>query len=237
MPSRIYHIEDDVLWRDAIDRWCAGRNDVTLVGSSGRLWAGVEECLQLKPDIVVLDLILPDATTTRALDAVLSMPGSSVVFVLTAMQSQLPLYALTWPMVKGLIWKSPAVVEDLNRTFDTAMSGGRFLAAPVKNAFLVFRSAPDAFFKILSKTELELLPHIIQGSSDGEIALKNGVCCSTVKTHRLHILRKLGMTSTEKLICWAVIRGFLPAPLIGGSEAAGFPAAAGASAQEKRVLA
>jgi two-component system response regulator NreC len=77
------------------------------------------------------------------------------------------------------------------------------------------RTAPDAFTKLLSNREQEVLVCIAHSYSDQEIAQQLGLSRATVLTHRKNIMNKLGISRTPKLIHYCLQKGFnsaLPPP-------------------------
>ncbi len=132
----------------------------------------------------------------------------SVLFC-TTVASDAVLHSLSDPCVVGFVWKHPSVRAELPAALDRIRAHGTYVPADLKAALSAFRSSPKAFNKLLSKRETELLPLLGRGLSDDEVGRLAGALPATVKSHRSHILRKLGLPNTQKLMSWALDHGFI----------------------------
>lgn len=90
--------------------------------------------------------------------------------------------------------------------------GEKHLSKAVREPPRNLRADPEAWFKILTDRELQLLPHFGEGASDDEVAAEFHLTVATVRSHRLSILTKLNLPNTARLIHWAIKRGFVRFP-------------------------
>lgn len=219
MPISIVHIEDDPLWGAAVSVAMAQWPDFTLVGSAATGTAGVEKCRALAPQIVVLDLRLPDVGGLTVLDLIRTGPHPPKVLFLTCRADDVTMFQVSSGAVNSIIWKSADFRLHLFRALSAIGTGGRYFSPEAQAAVRRFTSHADSFHKILSPREQHLLPLFAEGHSDEEMAALVGATRSTMHSHRRNIMAKLGLHRTEELMTWAQQKGFfsplLPSPPCG----------------------
>lgn len=174
--------------------------------------AALDRVPVLRPDVVLLDVVLPDGdglAVARALGALETPPR---IVLLSVRRDDVVLQAASSPPIAALLWKTGDVLEKLPEAIRIVAAGGKYHPPEVREALRKFRADPQAYFKILSDRELELLPRFGEGMSDEEVARFFNLSIHTVKSHRQNILTKLGLHSTARLIHWAIMRGFVRPP-------------------------
>lgn len=140
-------------------------------------------------------------------------PAAPRIIVLSARSDDAALLRIMQqPDISGLIWKAGEVLPRLTVAITEVRSGRKYYPPEVREALRRFRADPQAFFKILSDREISLLPDLGRGQTDDEIAVKTGLSSLTVKSHRQHIMAKLGLHRTPELIYWAIEHGFVDPP-------------------------
>lgn len=204
----LLHIEDDSLWQTVISAALSGVPHVSHVQGAPTARDGLAMAAALRPDIVLLDLQLPDGDGLALARDLVRLPRPPRVVVLSARQDSAVLHAASEPHVAGLLWKSDDTLEQLPSAIETVSRGGKYYPPEVRDALRRFRADPNAFFKILSNRELDLLPYWGCGASDAEIADELGISEHTAKSHRQSVMRKLNLPSTGRLVHWAIKNGF-----------------------------
>lgn len=204
----VLHIESDFLWVSAIGQAVGSWSEVRYLGSSPNGRDGCRSCEQLLPDVVVMDLDLPDVDGLELANRIaITCPRTKIVALSTRSDESL-YYRLCRNAISSLIWKSPRCVEFLRVGLGVIRLGGRYLPPAESLAVQRFRTSPTAFFKILSEREISLLPFFAQGASDSEIGLALGLSSATAHSHRQRIMAKLGVHRQMDLMRWASRRGF-----------------------------
>lgn len=219
MPTNrllILHVEDDPLWRSLIAQLLQAVPGVRQCVQCATGADGLKSAQSHQPDIVLLDLRLPDAdgfvVAAELGRSQLHLP----IILLSARLDEAALVNATQPHIAGLIWKSTEVDSQLPRAIEEVTAGRKYYPPLVRESLRRLRTDPRAFFKILSDREIELLPLFGLGLTDQEIADRSGPSPLTIKSHRQHIMAKLGLHRTPELIYWAIKRGFVePPPDIG----------------------
>jgi two-component system, NarL family, response regulator NreC len=189
---------------------------LAVVGEAGDGLETVRLVERLRPDVLVLDLLMPGLSGLDVLPVVRQRcPETRVVvfsmyagedFVLQALRHGAVAYVL-----KGC---DPAhVVEAVRR----AAAGGRYLSPGIsERAFDAYQakaaSAPSDPHDLLTPRERQVLQLAAEGHTCAEIAARLSISPRTAEMHRANALRKLGLKSQADLVRYAIRRGMLPAP-------------------------
>lgn len=162
----------------------------------------------LRPDLVLLDLVLSDADGVALALELARLPFPPRVLLLSARRDAAALYAASEPHIAGLLLKSHGALGQLPQAIGTVAAGGKYYPTEVREALRRFRADPQAFFKLLSPRQIALLPHFARAESDEEIATGLGLSAHTVKSHRQTVMRKLDLHGPARLTHWAIVNGF-----------------------------
>jgi DNA-binding NarL/FixJ family response regulator len=206
----ILHIEDDPLWGDAVRLVVESLPTAIDYRRGASRAEGLCLARELAPEIVLLDLRLPDGDGFGVAAELIAESGRPRIIVLTARTDDLALWRIMRePRLAGLVGKSGDLREHLPAALSAVQRGHKYLPPDLHAAMRRLRADPQAFFKILSDRELSLLPGLGRGLTDEELAAQAGVSALTVKSHRQHIMAKLGLHRTPDLIYWAIAHGFV----------------------------
>lgn len=209
----IIHIEDDSVWRDLAESVLTPLSWVRKYAAFPTAAEGLAGVRRLRPDCVLLDLNLPEADGFDLAEELARIAPSVRILLMSARTDDAMLARLKLPHIGGLIWKSASVAEQLPIALRQVAEGRKYLPPEVKDSVQRLRADSQAFFKILSDREISLLPLFGLGLSDKEIAERSGLSPLTIKSHRQHIMTKLGLHRAAELVHWAIKRGFVPPAL------------------------
>jgi DNA-binding NarL/FixJ family response regulator len=169
----------------------------------------VAKAEQLKPDLVILDIGMPNLNGLDAACQILRLEPQTMILVLTMDESEHAMRQALLAGVRGFVLKSDAgsdlvaAVEALQgrRTFFTAK-----LAAMVLDGYMGRKSLnEDASFRDrLTRREREVVQLLAEGKSTKEVAVMLGLSVKTAETHRSNIMRKLDFHSVSQLVLYAV---------------------------------
>ncbi|MBA3850508.1 MAG: hypothetical protein C0502_11035 [Opitutus sp.] len=204
----LLHIEDDSLWQTYLFTALRVLPFVAHVERAPTGAAGLALARTLRPDIVLLDLGLPDADGVTLAAELVRLPRPPRVLLCTARRDAAVLHTASEPHIAGLLWKCGDVAEQLPAALATVAAGGKYYPPEVREALRRLRAAPQAFFKLLSPRQIALLPHFARAESDAEIATALGLSAHTVKSHRQTVMRKLDLHGAARLTHWAIVNGF-----------------------------
>jgi DNA-binding NarL/FixJ family response regulator len=213
IPVRIMLVDDHPLIREAIAHLVASAPDFEVVGEAANGHECLERVADLRPDIVVLDIAMPDMNgeqVSRELRR--RYPGIKII-ALSGYNDRQFVRAMTKAGAKAYVVKS-ASGRELIHALRAVASGKNYLSPEVTEAVMTLweDSAPSAGLSQpdgLGKREKEVLKHIAQGHRSAIIATHMGIAVATVEAHRRNILRKLQLHSAADLTRYALRHGLI----------------------------
>lgn len=186
---------------------------------------GLEYCLRTKPDLLAVDLFLPDLHGLEIVREVRARLPATRILVLTGHpDGDLPA-RLVAQGVHGFVDKA-APLSYIMQAMESLMEGGMFFAShvPPKGAtpsaqaalpkvVAGARSDPEALaleaLKVLSAREIEVARLVAEGFSSKELAARLGLSVRTVEKHRANIMEKVGVHEVASLVRWCVQTGLV----------------------------
>jgi DNA-binding NarL/FixJ family response regulator len=204
----VLHIEDDPFWSELVAKAIGQWPEYRLVGTVPSGADGIKRCRELAPRIVVLDLRLPDMSGFEVLAALQRESPHPKVLLMTVRDDEVVLHHTSQPEVAGLISKTAYFDLELRGALAAVVKGGRYFTGRIQAAARSLRATPNAYFKLLTTREIEVLESIATGLDDEEIAAVLGVAIDTVHSHRTAIMRKVEVHCASKLVVWAREKGF-----------------------------
>jgi DNA-binding NarL/FixJ family response regulator len=200
---RVLLADDHSLVRQGFRRILEDEPDITVVGEAGGGAEAIELERTLNPDVVVLDLGMPEINGLHAaIDILRRRPDRPILMLSMHADPQYVRNALD-AGVRGYILKS-ALETDLIRAVRTVAAGGRFLSPELSST-----PEPDDPFARLSAREVQVLRLIALGRSNKEIAALLGVSANTVAVHRTNLMATLGIHKAAELVLIAVKKGLV----------------------------
>lgn len=218
MLSRILLIDDHAVLRAGLVVLLQQGGEFEVVGQAGDAQEGLHLARQLTPDLVLLDLSLPDRDGIDVLrDLHRDLPHIRVL-VLTAHEDTALVRAAIAAGAAGYIIKRAAVGE-LSDAIKAVVRGDTYLHPATTRAFLpstpasVAPAVPaDGGAEALTRREIEVLRLIVQGFTNSQIADRLVLSPRTVETHRSNILAKLHLKNRADLVRYAMGHGLLDSP-------------------------
>jgi DNA-binding NarL/FixJ family response regulator len=182
MPIRVAIVDDHRLVRDALSNLISGEPDIDVVASVGDAAAALQAVRQTSPDVLLLDIALPDANGLDLIGRIREDSPATRVLVLS-MHSE-PEYAAVARArgARGLIAKS-APIEELIEAIHAVADGG---SIPVEGE--------------LTGREREILTRIGQGATNDEIAAVLSLRPKTVEAYAQRLMAKLGVGTRAGLV-------------------------------------
>lgn len=171
-------------------------------------WAAFEEH---DPDLAILDIELPDGSGLDLAQRLLDNKRHIKLLGVSAKTDPYTLYRVFMMGFSGFVDKNSGSVDELRTAIDQVAQGNFHYASIVQDVMREQYANPDAFSKILTEREQELLVHLGVGSSNEAIAVRLGLRPVSVQGHRHRIMRKLGLNTTIDLIRYAMRTGFVNA--------------------------
>lgn len=213
MPVRIMLVDDHPLIREAIAHLVASAPDFEVVGEAANGQECMERIADLRPDIVVLDIAMPDMNGEQVSRELRRRHPGIKIIALSGYNDRQFVRAMTKAGAKAYVVKS-ASGRELIHALKAVASGKNYLSPEVTEAVMTLweDSAPSAGLSQpdgLGKREKEVLKHIAQGHRSAIIATHMGIAVATVEAHRRNILRKLQLHSAADLTRYALRHGMI----------------------------
>ncbi|MGH2534515.1 MAG: response regulator [Thermomicrobiales bacterium] len=199
-------VDDHPVVRTGLQGMLAGQPDFAIVGEAVDGAEAVTVATRLRPAVVLMDLRMPGLDGVAATARITSdLPGTRVV-VLTTYDSDADILRAIEAGATGYLLKdSPR--DDLYRAIRAAAEGKPLLAPSVTTRLMARMRAPAD--ESLSDREVEVLRRVARGGSNREIARDLAISEATVKSHLIHIFRKLDVADRTAAVTVALERGFL----------------------------
>lgn len=215
MPVRILIVDDHAILRSGVRMLLQQQPDMTVVADVSRGAEALTAVEELHPDVVLLDISLPDRNGVNvARELVLRHPHVKVL-VLTMHEDVNYLRRLFEAGAWGYLLKSAADAE-LITAIRTVYEGRRYvdpsLAGELASQLWSVPGRPEPHAEIpLSRREREVLTYIAQGYTNKETAARLHVSVKTVESYRMRLMRKLGLKTRADLVRYAARVGLLSA--------------------------
>jgi DNA-binding NarL/FixJ family response regulator len=198
--------DDHPLLREALHRALDGKGDMEIVAEAGDGEEAVKLTSELKPDVVVMDIVMPKLNGIEATKKIKEVIPNTAVLILTAYNDEEYILGLLDAGAAGYLLKS-ARGSDLVEAV-RAIQAGESVLHPNIIAKLLKRAMTGPVERhqhseLLSERESEVLKLVALGMSNKEVAEKLSVSERTVKAHLTNIFNKLNVASRSE----AIVRG------------------------------
>lgn len=200
---RVMIVDDHAVVRSGLSAFLMAYDDLEYVGDAGGGAEAVSRCRALAPDVVLMDLVMPDidgAEATRRIKA--ECPHVQVVALTSYKEEELVEGALKAGAISYLLKNVSA--EELAAAIRAAFKGRPTLAPEAAQVLIKAATHAQEADKGLTSRELEILQLMVDGLSNPEMAKKLFVSRSTVKFHVSNILMKLGASSRTEAVSMAI---------------------------------
>ena len=206
---RILLVDDHALVRQGFKMILGAQADMEIVGEAGNGREAIELAEQLRPDIVVMDVAMPELNGIEATRRMMtSLPHTRVVALSMHKDSVYVRETLRAGARGYLLKDSPA--GDLVTAVRSVASGESYLSPGVSNAVLDdYRRHVTNPIDLLTTREREVLQMLAEGKTNKEIAVVLNLSVYTVDAHRGRIMEKLNLHSINELVRFAVRNGLI----------------------------
>jgi two-component system response regulator NreC len=203
-------VDDHPVVRSGLKLLLDAEGDIEAVGEAGTLQEAVLRARSSKPDVILMDIVMPGASGIEATRAVLREQAVAKVLVLSLQDDGGYGGEAVAAGASGYILKEAADQELVGAVREVAR-GARYVH-PALGARLVVAEAEErarSDADPLSDREREVLRLLALGHTNQEIAKSLFLSVRTVETHRAHIMQKLGLSTRAELVRYAMQQGLL----------------------------
>ena len=211
---RVLLAEDHALVRQGFRRMLEDDPRVAVVGEVSTGLAAIEQSSKLKPDVVVMDLSMPDLGGLEATAEILKAAPETKILMLSMYSNPAYVRKAFEVGAKGYILKD-AVEVDLAQAVMTLAHGDTYMSPAISNLVIEtlktgkLDNATEDPYDRLTLREKEVLQLIAQGKSNKEIAVLLDISVNTVAVHRARLMETLGLHRTAEIVLYAVKKGLI----------------------------
>jgi DNA-binding NarL/FixJ family response regulator len=211
MSIKVSLADDHRIVREGLCSLLEKEKDITVVGQAENGQTAVRLAQQLNPDVVVMDITMPDLNGMEAAQRICVEGRRTKVIGLSMHSDRRFVTRMLKAGAAGYLLKDSAF-EELAEAIRAVAAGRKYLSPSIGEGIIddyIHHPDPGAgpIFSALSTREREILQLLAEGRSAKEIALRLHVSVKTAETHRRHIMRKLDVHSVAELTKLAVREG------------------------------
>ncbi|MER6958106.1 response regulator transcription factor [Streptomyces sp. NPDC000618] len=217
MTIRVIVADDQAMVREAFTILLGAQPDIEVIATAENGTQAVEQAGELTPDVIVMDIRMPDMDGIEATRRITSHAGTPTkILILTTFNLDEYVYEALRAGASGFLLKSASGVQ-LAEAVRVLAQGEALLAPEITKRLIAEFSRVSPASKrptgvridALTDRETEVLTHVAQGLSNAEIARKLVVAEETVKTHFGRILRKLQLRDRTQATIFAYETGLI----------------------------
>ena len=215
---RVLIVDDHSLFRHGISAVLTNKENISVVGEAVNGLEAIEKAEQLRPDVILMDLNMPQCSGLEATQALQTKMPQVNILVLTVSDNEADLFAAIKFGATGYILKNTEPEELVQAIYHIAQGG--VILSPIMASKLLaeFKDLETGAEKKpaqeaesnLSPREDEVLHLVSQGATNKEIADSLFISENTVKTHLRNIMDKLHLANRSQAAAYAVKRGLVP---------------------------
>ncbi|MBI5084990.1 MAG: response regulator transcription factor [Acidobacteria bacterium] len=201
--------DDHSVVRQGFRRILESQPDMEIVGEAGNGREAISEATRLTPDIVVMDVAMPELNGIEATRRLTESSPRTRVLALSMHKDAVYVREILRAGARGYLLKD-AIDADLLAAVRSIAKGEGYLSPAIADAVLTdYRQHVTDPIDLLTSREREVLQHIAEGKTNKEIATILKLSVYTVDAHRGRIMEKLNLHSTGELVRFAVRKGLI----------------------------
>jgi two-component system, NarL family, response regulator NreC len=207
---RVLIVDDHAVFRAGLKLLIDAEDDLEAVGEAGTARDAIFPARALEPDVVLLDIVMPDQSGLDAMPTLLHERPEMKVLILSMQDDPQYIRQAFAAGASGYVLKEAADTEVVAAIREVA--GGSSYVHPAVGAKLVAAETAEARRAQedpLSDREREVLRLLALGHTNQEIAAQLYISVRTAETHRAHIMQKLRLSSRAELVRYALEQGVL----------------------------
>lgn len=215
MRTRLLLVDDHAVVRSGLKMLLENEDDVEIIGEAASASEAVEGALRLKPDVILMDIGLPDLSGIEATHKIKQEAPDVAIVALTIHEDEEYFFKMLEAGASGYVPKR-AAPEELMTAIRAAATGQVYLYPSL--AKLLVRDFLDGGRagagqppSDLTEREQEVLTYLAEGTSNEQIATSLVISPKTVARHRENIMRKLNLHSRAELVRYAIRKGIIKA--------------------------
>jgi len=213
MTIRVILADDHTVVRDGLRALLEANSDIKIVGNAANGRQVVNQLQALQPDIVIMDISMPELNGIEATRQILNASSEVGVIILSMVGSPEHIFRALQAGARGYLLKESAGREVMEAV-ETVFAGGFYLSQPITQTLITDylqvrgRSQTDQLNN-LSQRELEILKLVVKGQTSAEIGASLFLSPKTVESYRSRMMLKLGISDMPELVKFAIRKGLI----------------------------
>jgi len=204
---RVLIVDDHEMVRAGISQFLANQPDVTVVGTAADGESAVTQSIELLPDVILMDLMMPGLDGAEATRRIAQGLPETRVLVLTSFSDRERILDAIDAGAVGYLLKDSEPEELLKGI--RAVARGESPLSPKAAQAIIAASKERQQTRELSPRETEVLILLTRGLANKQIAQKLGISEKTVKAHLVNVFQRIGVADRTQAALWAERRGLL----------------------------
>jgi NarL family two-component system response regulator LiaR len=207
---RVLIVDDHTVVREGLSALLSNpKYGVQVVGTAADGYEAVARARELRPDVILMDMIMPRKNGLEAIREILAERPETRILMLTSYSNDDDITAAIRSGAMGMLRKDSSVEELVNAIRSVAM--GRMTLPPeLTQRMLADHSAKSKHSDdVLTEREMDVLRCLAEGLSNKEIAERLNISTATVRSHVSHILSKLGVSNRTQAALYAREQGLI----------------------------
>jgi NarL family two-component system response regulator LiaR len=200
---RVLVVDDHTMVRRGLATFLKVFDDLELAGEAANGQAAIQLCAQLQPDVVLMDMVMPEMDGATATRLIRKQSPLIQVLALTSFKEEILVQSALQAGAIGYLLKDLSA-DELAQAIRAAHAGRATLSPEAAQALVHAASQPPAPGIDLTERERAVLALMVEGLNNTQIAARLTVSPSTVKSHVSNILSKLGVTSRTEAVTLAL---------------------------------
>ena len=199
----VYLIDDHAVMRHGLASLLGTQRGIHVVGDAGDAPSGIRDVLALKPDVVIMDLMMPEMDGVEATRRLKELRPETKVLILTTFTSADGIGHALEAGASGAIVKTTELTEFLS-AIRTAAAGGRVISPEIEQVMADDPPVPE-----LTPRQADVLASVTRGFSNEDIARQLGLSIGTVKEYLNATFAKIGASNRAEAVAIALRKHLL----------------------------
>jgi len=210
-PVRVLVVDDQTLFRSGLTSLLGDDERVEVVGQAVDGSDAVKQVAKLKPDVVLMDIKMPNVDGIEATRQITELNPGSKVLILTTFETDSQVIQALKAGASGYVLKDSSAAAIVS-SIVAVTAGERVMASAVANRvldMLTGTATPKEFYDGLTNREIEILKLLASGMANKQIAFRLKISEKTVRNHVSNMYEKLGIYDRSQAVLYAVKKGLV----------------------------
>ena len=195
--------DDHAIMRDGLKEILATTEGIEIIGEAANGNEVLSALQQIRPDLLLMDLSMPGISGISLLEQVKHLYPDLPVMILSMLDDAQIVFRAIQSGAEGYITKDRSASE-LLAALNKVAAGGRYIDPIVAEKIVFYNAGADMPHNKLSSREMDVYKMLVKGKSVNEIAEILFISNKTVSSHKVNLMKKMGMESMSELIYYSV---------------------------------